>query len=67
MASDSLLTYPSFNENFKVHTNARNLELGAVILQKRKPTSFYSRKRAKSQQRYTVTEWELLRILETMK
>ena len=67
MAHDTLLTYPGFNESFKIHTDARNLKLGAVILQKGKPIDFYSRKRTESQQRYTVTEWELLRIIENMK
>ena len=63
----TLLTYPGFNENFKIYTDASNLQLGAVILQKGKPIAFYSRKRTESQQRYTVTERELLSIIETMK
>ena len=67
MARDTLLTYLDFNENFKIHTDARNLKLGAVILQKGKPIVFYSRKRTQSKQRYTVIERELLSIIETMK
>ena len=30
----NLLTYPDFNENFKIHTDASNFKLGAVIIQK---------------------------------
>ena len=67
MGRDTLLTYPDFNENFKIHTDARNLKLGAVILQKGKPTAFYGRKCTEFQQSYTVIERELLSIIETMK
>ena len=45
VARNTLLTYPDFNENIKIHTDASNLKLGAVILQKGKPSAFYSRKR----------------------
>ena len=34
---DTLLTYPVFNETFKIHTNASAFQLGAVIIQKVKP------------------------------
>ena len=52
MASDTLLTYPDFNENFKINTDARDLKLGAVIIQKGKPIALYSRKRTEAQQGY---------------
>ena len=32
MARDTLLTYPYFNEIFKIHTDASAFELGAVII-----------------------------------
>ena len=67
MARDTLLTYLDFNEDFYIHTDARNLKLRAVILQKGKPINFYSRKHTEPQQRYTVTERELLSIIETTK
>ena len=67
MARDTLLTYLDFNEIFYIHTDARNLKLGAVILQKGKPIALYSRKCTESQQSYTVTERELLSVIETMK
>ena len=41
--------------------------LGAVISQKGKPITFYSRKLTDSQKSYTVTEKELLIIVETLK
>ena len=67
MARDILLTYPDFNETFKIHTNASALQLGAVISQKVKHITFYSIKLTDAQQPYTVTESELLSILETLK
>ena len=44
MSRNTLLTYPDFNETFKIHTNASEFRLGAVISQKGKPIDFYSRK-----------------------
>ena len=41
-ARDTLLTYPDFNEEFKIHTNARDFQLGEVIIQKGKPITLYS-------------------------
>ena len=67
MARTTLLTYPDFNENFKIYTDDSDLQLGAVIIRKGKPIAYYSRKRTESQQRYAVTEQELLIIIETMK
>ena len=55
MARDNLLTYPYFNETFKIHTNASAFQLGAVISQKGKPITFYSIKLTYAQQRYIVT------------
>ena len=67
MVRDTLLTYPDFNETFKIHTNASAFQLGAVISQKGRPIAFYSIKITGAQQRYIVTERELLSIVETLK
>ena len=42
MDRNNLLTYTDFNETLRIHTNASNLELRAVISQKGKPISFRS-------------------------
>ena len=63
MARDTLLTYLDFNENFKIHIDASDFKLGAVILCKGKPIALYSRKCTEAQQSYTVTERELLSII----
>ena len=43
VACDNLLTYPDFNETFKIYTNASAFQLGLVIRQKGKSIAFYSR------------------------
>ena len=63
VARDTLLTYPDFNETFKIHTNASAIQLGAVISNKGKPIAFYSGKLTDDQQGYTVMERELLIIV----
>ena len=66
-ARDTLLTYPDFNETFKIHTGANTFQLGAVVVQKGKLIAFYSIQLTYSQQQYTVTERELLSIVEILK
>ena len=67
VACDSLLPYPYFNEEFKIQKNSRDFQLGVFTRQRGKPFSSYSRKLTESQKRYTVTERELLSIVETIK
>ena len=64
---ETLLTYPDFNKTFEIQTDASDLQLGACIMQEGKPIAFYSRKLNPAQTRYTVTEKELLSIVETLK
>ena len=63
----TLLDYPYFNEEFKIHTNAIDFQLGAVINQNGKLITFYSIKLTDAQKIYTVTEKGLLSIVETLK
>jgi hypothetical protein len=64
---EMLLAYPDFNQPFGSYTDASDLQLGAVISQNGKPIAFYPRKLTKAQKNYTVTERELLAIVETLK
>ena len=66
VARDTFETYPDFNKTFKICTDASAFQLGTVISQKYKPISFYSRKLTDAQRRYTVTDKELLSIVETL-
>jgi hypothetical protein len=50
-----------------MYTDASSTQLGAVIAQDNRPIVFFSRKLSKTQQKYSVTEIELLAIVETLK
>ncbi|GFH61170.1 hypothetical protein CTEN210_17646 [Chaetoceros tenuissimus] len=67
IAKEILLAYPDFSKKFTIYTDASDTKPGAVIMQDGKPLAFYSRKLNKSQLNYTVTEKELLSIVETLK
>ena len=67
VARNTLLTYPDFNETFKIHTDTSAFQLGAVISQKGKHIAFYGRKLTDAPKWYTLTERELLSIVETLK
>ena len=67
LSKEVLLSYPDFNQPFDIHTDASDVQLGAVISQKGQPIAFYSRKLNPAQTRYTTTERELLAIVETLK
>ena len=67
MAREPLLDYTDFNEEFKIHINARNLQLGAIISQNGKLIALHIRKLTGDQKRYTVTEKDMLSIIETLK
>ena len=62
-----LLDYPDFNAPFEIHTDASELQIGAVISQKGNNIDFYSRKMNSAQHHYTTTEKELLSIVATFK
>ena len=67
ISKDVLLSYPDFNKEFVIHTDASKYQLGACISQNGNPIAFYSRKLSSAQTRYTTTERELLAIVETLK
>ena len=43
------------------------MQLGAMITQDNRPIAFFSRKLSETQQKYSVTEIELLAIVEILK
>ena len=67
IARDVMLAYPDFSQSFEIYTDACTTQLGAVITQNNRPIAFFSRKLSDTQKRYTVTEQELLAIVETLK
>jgi hypothetical protein len=71
IGTEVLLCYPDFNKpgSFHLYTDASDHQLGAVIMQDKKPIAFYSRKPNTAQKRYTTTERhkELLSTIEKCK
>ncbi len=61
------MAYPNYNKVFEVYTDASSTQLGSVITQLNRPLAFFSRKLSETQQKYSVTEIELLAIVETLK
>jgi hypothetical protein len=68
IARDVVLAYPSYedDEPFVIYTDASSRQLGGVITQKNRPLAFFSRKLTETQQRYSVTDQELLSIVELL-
>ncbi len=67
IAKETVLAYPDSLKPFEIYTDASSTQLGAVITQDNRPIAFFSRKLSKTQQKYIVTEIELLAIVETLK
>jgi hypothetical protein len=67
IAKETVLAYPDFSEPFEIYTDASSTQLGAVITQDNRPIAFFSRKLSEMQEKYSVTEVELLAIVETLK
>ena len=56
-----------FSKKFVIYTDASKRQLGAVITQDNRPIAFFSRKLNSAQTKYSITELELLSIVETLK
>jgi hypothetical protein len=67
LARKVILAYPKYRERFDIYTDASTRQLGAVITQDGKPIASFSRKLSKAQQKYSITELELLPIVECLK
>jgi hypothetical protein len=67
IAKETVLAYPDFSKPFEVYTDASSMQLGAMITQDYRLIAFFSRKLSKMQQKHSVTEIELLAIVETLK
>jgi hypothetical protein len=68
IAKEIVLAYPDFDKVFEIYTDASTKQLGgSIITQSNRPLAFFSRKLSVQQQKYIVTEIELLAIVETLK
>jgi hypothetical protein len=64
IAKETVLAYLDFPSRLRY---TRMPQLGAVITQDNRPIAFFSKKLSEMQQKYSVTEIELLAIVETLK
>ncbi len=67
IAKEVVLAYPDFSKPFEIYTDASTKQSGAEITQDNRPIAFFSRKLSVTQTKYSVTEIELLDIVETLK
>ena len=61
------MAYPDYSKVFEIYTDASSRQLGAVITQNNRTIAFFSRKLNEAQTKYSVTELELLSIIEMLK
>jgi hypothetical protein len=66
IAKETVLAYPDFLKPFEIYTDTLSMQLGAMITQDNRPIAFFRRKLSEMQQKYSVTEIELLAIVETL-
>ena len=67
VSSKTLLSYPDCTIQFTFHTDAYDKQLGAVIIQNNKPIELLSRRLSKPQSKYTMTNKDLIAIVECLK
>ncbi len=67
IAKGVVLAYPDYSKVFEIYIDASSKQLGAVITQDNRPIAFFSWKLSNMQCKYSVTEIELLAIVETLK
>jgi hypothetical protein len=67
IAKDVVLAYPNYSKVFEINTDTSFKQLGAVITQDNRLIVFFSQKLFDTQRKYSVTEIELIAIVETLK
>jgi hypothetical protein len=63
VSQETLLTFPDFEKEFHVYTDAPTRQWGAVVMQEGKPLTFFSRKLNSAHTRYTTGEQEVPSIV----
>ena len=66
-SEEVILAYPTYGEVFDIYTDASQRQLGAVTVQDNRPLAFFLRKLNEPQSKYSITELELLSIVECLR
>ncbi len=61
------MAYLDYSKVFEIYTDASSKQLGAAITQDNRPIAFFSRQLSDTQRKYSITEIELLAVVETLK
>lgn len=63
ISKEVLLSYPDFEKDFELTTDASNYAIGAVLSQNNRPITFLSRTLNKTEESYAANEKEMLAII----
>ncbi len=63
LAVDVFMAYPNHNIPFHIYMDASNYQMGAIIVQLKRPVAYWSNKSINAQQNYHNAEKELLSII----
>jgi hypothetical protein len=67
ITKDVVVAYPDYSKVFEIYTDPSSKQLGAVITQDSRPIAFFSQKLSDTQRKYSITEIEVLAIVEALK
>ncbi len=67
LAVDVLVAFPNYNLAFHIHTDASNYQMGAIVIQQKRPVVYWSCKLTETQQNQHTLEKELLSLVMVLK